>query len=179
MDANQSQPPGQRPDQIPIAQLSPAVENLSRCSIHATVSLLWPYSSSTQSLGLLLAEPDFRLRRSNGQVKVLFHGHIAESVAASKLGIGDYVFLSLDGARFVDNQATTQTPGKCVTWDLHFDDRVLLEVRSKESKGTRKRSNEPPGLSSLRTPLDRQSRSSLISGTEHPRHKSNTRHSCA
>ncbi|GES65724.1 hypothetical protein ATEIFO6365_0012011600 [Aspergillus terreus] len=128
MDANQSQPPGQRPDQIPIAQLSPGVENLSRCSIHATVSLLWPYSSSTQSLGLLLAEPDFRLRRSNGQVKVIFHGHIAESVAASKLGIGDYVFLSLDGARFVDNQATTQTPGKCVTWDLHFDDRVLLEV---------------------------------------------------
>ncbi|KAL5355341.1 hypothetical protein BJX96DRAFT_141139 [Aspergillus floccosus] len=128
MDANQSQPPGQGQDQIPIAQLSPAVENLSRSSIHATVSLLWPYSSSTKSLGLLLAEPDFRLRRSNGQVKVIFHGHIAESVAASSLGIGDDVFLGLEGARFLDNQATTQTPGKCVTWDLHFDDRVLLEV---------------------------------------------------
>ncbi|KAL4894519.1 hypothetical protein BDV59DRAFT_175630 [Aspergillus ambiguus] len=128
MDANQSQTPGSQPDTIPIAQICPTVENLSGSLIHATVTLLWPYSSSTKSLGLLLAEPDFRLRRSNGQVKVIFHGHIAESVAESKLGIGDDVFLSLGGARFVDNQATTQTTGKCVTWDLHFDNRLLLEV---------------------------------------------------
>ncbi|KAF9887289.1 hypothetical protein FE257_010284 [Aspergillus nanangensis] len=116
------------PNKIPIAQVSPTDISLSKSSVHAAITLLWPYSSSTKTLGLLLAEPDFLLRRSNGQVKVIFHGHVAENVAKSKVGIGDEVYLSLEGARFVNNETTTQTPGKCIAWDLHFDDRVLLEI---------------------------------------------------
>ncbi|PLB51907.1 hypothetical protein P170DRAFT_471831 [Aspergillus steynii IBT 23096] len=117
-----------RSSRIPIAQLSPTADNLQASAIHATVTLLWPYSSSTKSLGLLLAEPDFRLRRSNGQVKVIFHGPVAKDVAKSKIGIGDDVCLDLAGSRFVSNDAAVQTPGKCVAWDVHFDDRVFLEV---------------------------------------------------
>lgn len=91
------------------------------------VTLVWPYSSATKSLSLLLAEPDFRLRRSCGQVKAIFHGCVAEKVAKTHAGIGDEVALSLAGSRLVENGAT----GNCVAWDVHFDDRVSLEVWSR------------------------------------------------
>ncbi|KAI9933263.1 hypothetical protein MW887_007736 [Aspergillus wentii] len=113
---------------IPIAQISPTTERLLESSVHATVTLIWPYSSSTKSISLLLAEPDFRLRRSNGQVKVIFHGAVAENVAKSQVGIGDEVYLSLAGSRLVNNEAATQTPGRFVGWDVHLDDHVSLEV---------------------------------------------------
>ncbi|THC92278.1 hypothetical protein EYZ11_008260 [Aspergillus tanneri] len=99
-----------RSARIPIAQLSPTAKHLSEASIHAIVTLLWPYSSSSKSLGLLLSEPDVRLRPSNGQVKVLFHGRVAEDVAKSRIGIGDEVYLKLLGSRFVTSEAATQTP---------------------------------------------------------------------
>ncbi|KAJ5148911.1 Telomere end binding protein [Penicillium atrosanguineum] len=113
---------------IPIAQLSPTLEQLEEKCILATVSLVWPYSSSTKSLSLSLAEPDFRLRRSNGQVKATFHGRIAEKVAESHVGIGDTVRLALKDAGFVGNDAATQTPGRNVAWDLQFDNGVSLEA---------------------------------------------------
>ncbi|KAL4804882.1 hypothetical protein BDV18DRAFT_152870 [Aspergillus unguis] len=113
---------------IPIAQISPDDDRLQQSSIHAVVTLLWPYSSSTKSLSVLLAEPDFRLRRSNGQVKVFFHGHVAEEVARTHVGIGDSVYLSLAGSRLGSNDAATQTPGRSVPWDVHFDASAFLEV---------------------------------------------------
>jgi hypothetical protein len=122
---------------IPIAELSPIVEHSSERCIHASVTLLWPYSSSTKSLSLLLAEPDFRLRHTNGQVKVVFHGHIAEDVGRSQIGIGDSVYLSLAGARFLNNEAAIRTSGKSVAWDVHFDDRVFLEVLLRKIAGER------------------------------------------
>lgn len=114
---------------LPIAQISPEVHRISEKSIHAIVTLVWPYSSSNKCLSLLLAEPDFRLRRNNGQVKVVFRGRAAEAVAKSQVGIGDHVYLALAGSKFVPSEAVAQTPGKCVSWDVQLDDRVLLEVR--------------------------------------------------
>ncbi|PWY86438.1 hypothetical protein BO94DRAFT_517539 [Aspergillus sclerotioniger CBS 115572] len=131
MDAPEQQPPVSEPlrsTPVPIAQLSPTLENLSNSSVHAVVTLLWPYSSSTRSLGLLLAEPDFRLRRTNGQVKVVFHGSVAEEVAKSQVGIGDSVYIGLAGSRFVENDTTKQTPGRFVAWDVHFDSGVFIEI---------------------------------------------------
>ncbi|PYI12242.1 hypothetical protein BO78DRAFT_357986 [Aspergillus sclerotiicarbonarius CBS 121057] len=131
MDAHEQHPPVSEPlrsTPIPIAKLSPTLENLSASSVHAVVTLLWPYSSSTRSLSLLLAEPDFRLRRTNGQVKVVFHGLVAEEVARSQVGIGDGVYIGLAGSRFVDNDATNQTPERFVAWDVHFDGGVLIEI---------------------------------------------------
>ncbi|KAL4753171.1 hypothetical protein BDW72DRAFT_169463 [Aspergillus terricola var. indicus] len=115
---------------IPIAQLSPDNDRLSQSSIHSFVTLLWPYSSSTNTLSVLLAEPDFRLRRSNGQVKVFFHGHVAEEVARTHIGIGDIVYLSLTGLRLAKNDANaaTQTPGRSVSWDVHFETSAFLEI---------------------------------------------------
>ncbi|KAL4903432.1 hypothetical protein BDW74DRAFT_40409 [Aspergillus multicolor] len=113
---------------VPIAQLSPDNDRLSESSVHSIVTLLWPYSSSTKTLSLLLAEPDFRLRRTNGQVKVFFHGQVAEEVARTHIGIGDKVYLSLFGSRLTKNDAVNQTPGKGVSWDVHFDAAAFLEV---------------------------------------------------
>jgi hypothetical protein len=113
---------------IPIAQLSPTLKQIEEKCIFATVSLVWPYSSSTKSFSLSLAEPDFRLRRSNGQVKATFHGRVAEKVAESHVGIGDTVRLALKGADFVGNDTATQTPGRNVAWDLQFDNGVSIEV---------------------------------------------------
>ncbi|KAL2846108.1 hypothetical protein BJY01DRAFT_176388 [Aspergillus pseudoustus] len=125
------QPPSSealRSTAIPIAQLSTDVDLLAEKSVHSVITLLWPYSSSTKSLSLLLAEPDFRLRRSNGQVKVVFHGLVAEEVAKTHAGIGDNVYLSLAGSRLVENNPVVQTPGSRSTWELHFDASALLEV---------------------------------------------------
>lgn len=113
---------------IPIAQLSPTLEQYEEKYIEATVTLVWPYSSSTKSISLLLAETDFRLRRLHGQVKAIFNGRVAEQVAASHVGIGDNICLGLKGSRFVANDATTQTPGRFIAWDVHFDHGLSLEV---------------------------------------------------
>lgn len=122
--------PSTRPQltKTPIAHLSPTLEQPENKCIYATVSLVWPYSSSTKSLGLLLAEPDFRLRRSNGQVKAVFHGRVAESVAEQLVGIGDAVCLSLKYSSFVPNDAVSQTPGRNIVWDIHFRHGLTLEV---------------------------------------------------
>ncbi|KAK2763046.1 hypothetical protein FQN54_009679 [Arachnomyces sp. PD_36] len=113
---------------IRIAELSPSLENPKQRYVCAVVTLLWPFSSSTRSFSLLLSDPDFRLRRLNGQVKATFHGSSAEAVAHSKVGIGDTVILGLDGVQWVNHEAGDATPGKGINWDLNFNDRVVLEV---------------------------------------------------
>ncbi|KAJ9298678.1 hypothetical protein DTO271G3_3645 [Paecilomyces variotii] len=118
---------------IPISELSPEREDISTRSVHAVVTLVWPYSSSSQSLSLLLAEPDFRLRRSQGQVKVNFHGASAQEVAQTHVGIGDEVHLSLKGVRWTDTQGPLATPGRNVSWDINFENHVTLEI-SRDSR---------------------------------------------
>ncbi|KAJ5318026.1 hypothetical protein N7508_002534 [Penicillium antarcticum] len=121
--------------QVPVAQLSPDLAQPSEKFIVAVVTLIWPYSSSKKSLSLLLAEPDARLRRPNGQVRATFHGRVAQKIAESHVGIRDTIHLSLAYAKFISNEAVTQTPGRSVAWDAHFEDAVSLEVH---------RSSEPP-----------------------------------
>ncbi|KAL2003353.1 hypothetical protein VTN02DRAFT_4173 [Thermoascus thermophilus] len=128
--SDQSSPSGALAQSIPvpIAQLSPALENAGERSVNAVVTLVWPFSSSSRSLSLLLAEPDFRLRRTNGQVKATFHGFCAEEVARTQVGIGDKVALSLNGVEWTDNEAAKTTPGRGIAWDLHFKNRVAIEI---------------------------------------------------
>ncbi|KAJ5099643.1 hypothetical protein N7532_006644 [Penicillium argentinense] len=127
-EASSALSPLSQPTKVPIAQLSPTLEQLEGKCIYATVTLVWPYSSSTKSLALLLAEPDIRLRRSNGQVKAVFHGRVAEKVAGSLVGIGDHVRLALKGSNLVENNTAAQTPSRSVAWDIHFKRNVSLEV---------------------------------------------------
>ncbi len=115
---------------IPIAQLNPSLAAPSTRSIKAVVTLIWPYSSSNSSLIVLLAEPDFRLRRTRGQVRIQFSGSSARTVFKAGIGSGDEVILSLDGAEWVKDGSTAQSPGRSVEWELRFTERLLVQVRS-------------------------------------------------
>ncbi|KAI9763548.1 MAG: hypothetical protein M1835_007781, partial [Candelina submexicana] len=112
---------------LPIAQLTPSLATPSQHSIRAVVTLIWPYSSSTRSLALLLAEPDFRLRRQKGQVRVNFTGSSAKAVARSGIGSGDEVILALQGVIW-DKGGTVNTPGKGVGFELEYRERMVMQI---------------------------------------------------
>jgi len=117
---------------VPIAQLSPNLAAPSTRSIKAIVTLIWPYSSSNASLTVLLAEPDFRLRKTKGQVRVQFAGSSARIVFEAGIGSGDEIILSLDGAEWMKHEATPQTPGRGIEWDLKYTERLVLQARLSE-----------------------------------------------
>ncbi|QDS69167.1 hypothetical protein FKW77_010544 [Venturia effusa] len=99
----------------------------TRC-IKAMVALIWPYSSSTQSLALLLAEPDFRLRNKKGQVLVRFQGASAAAVARTRVGSGDVVSLSLEGVQWLDADPGITTPGRSVDTELLFKRKLVCQI---------------------------------------------------
>ncbi|KIW68670.1 hypothetical protein PV04_04597 [Phialophora macrospora] len=113
--------------QIPIADLSPTSDDASSYFL-AHVALVWPYSSSTGTLALLLADTDIRRRKSKGQVKVVFHHGCAREVARTKVGIGDTVKLALVGCKWTETGDLVSTPGKKIDWDLEYWRRVTLQV---------------------------------------------------
>ena len=110
---------------IPIAQLTPLLAAPASRSIKAVVTLTWPYSSAKGSVAFLLSEPDFRLRRTRGQVRVQFSGSSAKEIARSGIASGDHVILSLDGVEYDEN--TVVMPGRGVEFELKFAERLLLQ----------------------------------------------------
>lgn len=118
---------------IPIAQLTPLLAAPSSRSIKAIVTLTWPYSSATGSVAFLLSEPDFRLRRTRGQVRVQFAGSSAKQVTKSGIASGDEVVLCLEGAEWIEDDNQVSTPGRGVEFELRFTERLLLQVRSPRS----------------------------------------------
>ncbi|KAL0259000.1 hypothetical protein SLS55_006505 [Diplodia seriata] len=118
-------------ERIPIATLHPSLPAPATKSITAVVTILWPYSSSTRTCALLLADPDFRLRRRRGQVRAQFFGDAAYAVAKSQLGIGDKVVLKLGGVQWLQSsgeEEVVRTPGKSVDWEVGFRDRLAMLV---------------------------------------------------
>ncbi|KFZ03386.1 hypothetical protein V502_10989, partial [Pseudogymnoascus sp. VKM F-4520 (FW-2644)] len=121
-------------EQVAIAKLEPTIPNLQSCYFKAVVTLLWPYSSSNKSLSVLLAEPDFRLRGNRGQVKVQFAGSSAKHVYDAGIGSGDELVVSLNGAEWIPESAgAAQTPGRGIEWELKFAERLVLQIRQRES----------------------------------------------
>ena len=112
---------------IPIQDLDPSVDPPNDRTIHAVVTLSWPYSSSTRQCALLLSERDFRLRARGGQIRVKFSGPAARAVAQGKLGIGDEVVLELGTGEWASG-AAVHVPGKSVG-ELHFGKGVQLRVQ--------------------------------------------------
>ena len=118
-------PPGN--NSIPISQLHPD-QDVSGKSIIGVVTLLWPYSKSRRTFSLLLVEPDFRLRRQNGQVRVHLQGPSARILAKSKVQSGDHIILSLEGVNWLKDESTKETPGKGIEWQLQFEECLRLQV---------------------------------------------------
>ncbi|RMZ79645.1 hypothetical protein DV738_g3139, partial [Chaetothyriales sp. CBS 135597] len=109
---------------VRIANLEPG-RGASDQYIEASVSLVWPYSSSTRQFSLLLAELDGITRR---QVKVTFHKDAAKAAQASRVGIGDILRLSLDGCSWTKIQDELSTPGKRLGSDIDFTSSFKIEV---------------------------------------------------
>ena len=116
-------PPG-----VPIAQLHPGLD-AHATSVTGVVTLIWPYASATHSSSFLLVEPDFRLRRHQGQVRISFKGASANAIAKSGISSGDRLSLGLVGATWVKDVVATSTPGRGIEWELKFGGRILFEVR--------------------------------------------------
>lgn len=115
---------------IPIQELDTSTNPPSDGKIHAVVTLLWPYSSSTRQCALLLSERDFRLRAKGGQIRVKFSGPAARVVAEGRLGIGNEVELELGTGQWVrdDSGAAVHVPGRSVG-ELQFGTGVRLRVQ--------------------------------------------------
>ncbi|KAH0425752.1 hypothetical protein CcaCcLH18_10797 [Colletotrichum camelliae] len=118
----------------PIAQLSPEIQNTKTRVVRGVVTITWPYSIINKTVAFLLAEPDFRLRRAKGQVRVEFSGSSAQSVQDAGLGSGDEVTLSLDGVELVVDDSKTRVPGTSLGWQLKFKDRLLLQAKISDSE---------------------------------------------
>lgn len=115
---------------VPIQELDTSTDPPRNSTIHAVVTLLWPYSSSTRQCALLLSERDFRLRARGGQIRVKFSGPAARSVAEGKLGIGNEVVLELGSGQWVRDEVgvAVHVPGKSVG-ELQFGRGVRLRVQ--------------------------------------------------
>lgn len=124
-------------ENVPIAELAPTIPASDAKAVKAIVTLIWPYSSSTKSCAVLLAEHDFRLRRRKGQVRVRFSGRSARAVAESGIGIGDEVTLGLSGAKWLADAGEVKTPGRSVDWELLYGCKLVLQVCRGAFVGTR------------------------------------------
>jgi hypothetical protein len=60
--------------------------------LHGVITIKWPYSSSTQKLTFLLADPDPRKRAAGGQVKITLLGKAAEAI--DKIESGEEISLA-------------------------------------------------------------------------------------
>lgn len=127
--ASDSQPGAASPNGLPIASLEPSLFPPPQDrTLIAEVALLWPYSSSTRRAALLITEPDFRLRRHKGQVRVQLHGAAASAVGSSRIAIGDHVQLSLLGASWAAERGAVRAPGRAVDGELLFERELHLKV---------------------------------------------------
>ena len=117
--------------QTSISDLSPELQGLPTRAIRGVVTITWPYSSVKNTCAFILAEPDFRLRRNKGQVRVNFTGPAAESLRDCGLGGNDEVYLGLDGAEWEPEETTKHQslPGAWIDWQLRFRNKLILQVR--------------------------------------------------
>ncbi|KDN65071.1 hypothetical protein CSUB01_04946 [Colletotrichum sublineola] len=122
---------------IPIAQLRPDIQDCKNRVARGVVTITWPYSIVKKTIAFLLAEPDYRLRRAKGQVRVQFDGSSAKAIAEAALGSGDEITLSLDGVEFVVDDSKTRVPGTSLDWQLRFTERVLLQAKISDSDDMR------------------------------------------
>ncbi|KAL0465641.1 hypothetical protein QR685DRAFT_538281 [Neurospora intermedia] len=113
----------------PIAQLAPELSDQNSRSVRGEVTITWPYNRVTHTLAFLLAEPDVRLRRTKGQVRVQLHGPSAKAVSECGLGACDEVLLSLDGVEWAKDESPGRLLGARVDWQLQFNRRLVLQVK--------------------------------------------------
>lgn len=112
----------------PIAQLDPDLSDQLQRVIRGEVTITWPYSTVTKTFAFLLAEPDVRLRRARGQVRIELRGSSAKAASECGIGAGDELLFSLDGAEWAKDESPGRIPGSRVDWQLRFNEKLALQV---------------------------------------------------
>lgn len=112
----------------PIAQLSPELLDIKSRIIRGTVTITWPYSAFRDVTAFVLAEPDFRLRREKGQVRIEFSGPSAKAVADAQLNSGDELVLGLDGVQWAERDPRAPITGTPLDFQLKFHNKLLLHA---------------------------------------------------
>ncbi|KAI1745883.1 hypothetical protein F4680DRAFT_2550 [Xylaria scruposa] len=123
---------------VPIAELRPDLPNPTATAVGGVVTITWPYDKVKGTFAFTLAEPNFRLRRNKGQVRISFTGRAAEVVGGCGLGSHDEVLLSLAGAAWETEASDKRRslPGADLGWRLLFSDRLLLRVKRADTGET-------------------------------------------
>ncbi len=112
----------------PIAQLNPDLPDQASRVVRGEITITWPYNSVTKTLAFLLAEPDVRLRRAKGQIRIVLSGSSARVASEHGLGAGDELRFSLAGAEWAKDVSPGRIPGARVDWQLQFNNRLILQV---------------------------------------------------
>ncbi|KAI1377195.1 hypothetical protein F4677DRAFT_415585 [Hypoxylon crocopeplum] len=122
-----------------IADLNPDLKEPASRAVRGVVTITWPYNSVKGTFAFILAEPDYRLRRSKGQVRVNLSGPSAKAAGESGLSSGDEVLVGLDGAEWEPEEAKKRLSlsGAGISWQLKFSEKLLLQVASVETGDTR------------------------------------------
>lgn len=117
-------------NRIAIADLTPEIQDSASRAVRGVVTITWPYNSVKGTFAFILAEPDYRLRRSKGQVRINLNGASAKAAGESGLSSGDEVLVSLDGAEWEPEQTKKRQslPGAGIDWQLKFSDKLILQV---------------------------------------------------
>ncbi|KAK4241448.1 hypothetical protein C8A03DRAFT_12316 [Achaetomium macrosporum] len=117
----------------PIAQLNPELSDQSSRVVRGEITITWPYSFVNRTFAFLLAESDVRLRRARGQVRIEFRGPSAKAASECGLGAGDELLFSLEGVEWAKDVSPARIPGARVEWQLQFNEKLVLQVKSGES----------------------------------------------
>jgi hypothetical protein len=112
----------------PIAQLQPDLPSQAERVVRGEITITWPYNSVTKTFAFLLAEPDVRLRRAKGQIRIVLLGPSATAASERGLGAGDELRFSLAGAEWAKDVSPGRIPGARVDWQLQFSQRLILQV---------------------------------------------------
>ncbi|KAI0459920.1 hypothetical protein F5B21DRAFT_454707 [Xylaria acuta] len=123
---------------VPIAELSPDLPDPTTTAVGGVVTITWPYNRVKGTFAFSLAEPDFRLRRNKGQVRINFTGRAAKAVGDCGLGSNDEVLLSLAGAAWETEAANKRRslPGADLGWKLIFSESLMLKIKRAETSET-------------------------------------------
>ncbi|KAI0533757.1 hypothetical protein GGR58DRAFT_485456 [Xylaria digitata] len=123
---------------IPIAELCPDLAEQDAKVVGGVVTITWPYNKVKGTFAFNLAEPDFRLRRNKGQVRIDFTGRAARTIGECGLGGNDEVLLSLKGAAWEVESINKRRslPGADIGWKLVFSESLALKIKRAETNET-------------------------------------------
>ncbi|KAI1391049.1 uncharacterized protein F4822DRAFT_171114 [Hypoxylon trugodes] len=126
-------------NKTPIADLGPELSDLPSRSVRGVVTITWPYSSVKGTFSFILAEPDYRLRRNKGQVRINLNGAAAKAAGESGLSSSDQVLVSLGGVEWEPEETKKRQslPGAGIDWQLKISDKLLLQVILAETGETK------------------------------------------